>query len=191
MASESGMSQSAMAWTDLKNSLKVLRLYSKPSSLRPKETSSPVSIRKMPTPPIHLLHQLRSACEAAASLPVDSPDEDVPREVADQRSELECAKGEKHQAYILSASDRRCPSMGPVRRNSPVRIELNANATMVVETMAALYRTSSACRVPGVGKRLTSSPTSAWMIWTKMWKNGTASIIIEPFPPGKILPPRE
>jgi hypothetical protein len=29
------------------------------------------------------------------------------------------------------------------------------------------------------------------MMLTRMWKKGTASIIIEPFPPGKILPPRE
>jgi hypothetical protein len=29
------------------------------------------------------------------------------------------------------------------------------------------------------------------MILTRMWKKGTASIIIDPFPPGKILPPRE
>jgi len=29
------------------------------------------------------------------------------------------------------------------------------------------------------------------MILTRIWKNGTASIIIDPFPPGKILPPRE
>jgi hypothetical protein len=29
------------------------------------------------------------------------------------------------------------------------------------------------------------------MILTRIWKNGTASIIIDPFPPGNILPPRE
>jgi hypothetical protein len=29
------------------------------------------------------------------------------------------------------------------------------------------------------------------MMLTRIWKKGTASIIIEPFPPGKILPPNE
>lgn len=49
-----GIIHSARAWTDAKNSFKVLRLYSNPSSLRPNDTSRPVSIKKMPTPPIHL-----------------------------------------------------------------------------------------------------------------------------------------
>lgn len=70
-----------------------------------------------------------------------------------------------------------------------MRTELNANDTMVVATTDATWN----CQYgPQGGKiRLTSSPISTWMMLTRMWKNGTASIIIEPLPPGKMLPPSE
>jgi Na+/glutamate symporter len=66
----------------------------------------------------------------------------------------------------------------------------NAKAIMVVEMIAASYAASVGCS-DAHGRSLTSSPTSVAMMLTRMWKNGTASIIIEPLPPGKILPPRE
>lgn len=79
-ARESGIAQRAIAWTDLKNSLKVVRLYSNPSSLRPKETSSPVSIRNIPTPPIHLA----VSASHAYSRMIDLPNQDMSWEISNK-----------------------------------------------------------------------------------------------------------
>ena len=78
IASASGIIQRAMTLPLEKNIFKVARLYSKPSSLRPRDTSSlnpgrvmswntapnserlwthPVSIKKTPTPPMQLKQQ--------------------------------------------------------------------------------------------------------------------------------------
>lgn len=40
------------------------------------------------------------------------------------------------------------------------------------------------------GVALTSSPISLSIVLIRMWKKGTASIIMLPFPPGKMEPPR-
>lgn len=55
IARKSGVAQRRISCGESKNSFKVARLYSNPSSFRPRETSSPVSIRNIPTPPIHLV----------------------------------------------------------------------------------------------------------------------------------------
>jgi len=156
------MAQRAIAWIESKNRFRVVRLYSNPSSLRPNETSRPVSIRKIPTPPIHLQCQLDKR----------------PRQLT---YPTRMCRGK----YPINEPSLKAPR---VKKTRPVSIELKANATMVVEMIAWSYES---VYVQDGFFKLTSSPISDWIMLTRMWKNGTASIIIEPFPPGKILPPRE
>lgn len=68
-------------------------MYSKPSSFSPRDTSRPVSIRKIPTPPMHL----RRLGQSRVFRYGDLPDKDVPWEISNQAPELECAKSEEYQ----------------------------------------------------------------------------------------------
>lgn len=119
----------------------------------------------------------------------------MPREVANQTTKLECPQGIEDDTCLVSPAQER------TRSNSPVRIELKAKETMVVAMILAGYNISTCtlahpeycCNASSSGHSgypLTSSPISLSMMFTRIWKNGTASIIIDPLPPGKMDPPR-